>query len=261
MSTIASRKKSIISASGVSIDQPVANNSLLNKAASESLYQQCSRLRARLLQIPEFARYFTLACPPETTRQSTDPVTQLWDCLALGVPLCVLYNLLPEVADKDNKEVPPIAIETDPDKFDVTNDKVKKRAIALFTMKAKAMFPTYELFNVTELLGTRETSDGFTKVSSASLYVSPDECLTVPILRRSSESCLLSSISSRPSLPQNQPTPWCRMTARHQPPPSLRKSAHVTTCSGRRLRPNGNTFRTLRSCRRVAGMITSGARS
>jgi cell division control protein 24 len=156
MSTIAGRKKSIISTSGVSIDQPVANKTLLNQAASESLYQQCSRLRARLLQIPSFVPYFALAAPPETVRQSTDPVTQL------GVPLVALYNLM--FGDSEEDELAKIAFSTAPEIFDATNDKLKKRAIALFSMKARETFPNYEMFNITELVGARETSDGFTKV-------------------------------------------------------------------------------------------------
>ena len=33
----------------------------------------------------------------DRARQSTDPVRQLWDLLALGVPLCILYNAQPGV--------------------------------------------------------------------------------------------------------------------------------------------------------------------
>jgi cell division control protein 24 len=160
MSTIASRKKSIISTSGVSIEQPVANKNLLNAAASESLYQQCSRLRSKMLQIPSFSKYFALASN-DNPRSSTDPVTQLWDCLALGVPLCALYNLRPP----PSVPIPVEKIDTDPDNFDPNNDKVRKRAIALFSMYTKSAFPDKETFIVTDLTGTRETSDGFTKVS------------------------------------------------------------------------------------------------
>jgi cell division control protein 24 len=158
MSTISGRKKSIISASGVSIDQPVANNTLLNKAASESLYQQCSRLRSRLWTIPQFPEYFRLSSSAGNARLSTDPVTQLWDCLALGVPLCYLYNLLPSPPSV------PIAVETDPAQIDVNNDKEKKRAIILFAMQVRVIDPTLDVFKVTDLVNDRSSTDGFVKV-------------------------------------------------------------------------------------------------
>ena len=87
MSTAAARKKSVV-------EMPVAHNTLLNKAASQStsLYQQSSALRANLLRIHRFHLFFQLS--EDNPRQSTDPVTQLWDCFALGVSLCYLFNLL-----------------------------------------------------------------------------------------------------------------------------------------------------------------------
>jgi len=96
MASVAGRKKSVISNTGLQIDTPIANNTLLNKSASQStsLYQQCSSLRARLMRIHNFPDFFAIASPPES-RHSTDPVTQLWDCFALGIPLCYIFNLLP----------------------------------------------------------------------------------------------------------------------------------------------------------------------
>jgi cell division control protein 24 len=168
MTSIANRKKSIISTVG--IEQPVANNTLLNKGASESLYQQCSRLRARLLRIPNFDRYFALATPASQSRQSTDPVTQLWDCLALGAPLCALYNMLPiqwidpSLPVEGNPGPRQITVNYDPATFDASNEKDKKKAIMSFMIKAFDHFPECERFNLTEIAGSRESSDGFTKV-------------------------------------------------------------------------------------------------
>ena len=53
MSTAAARKKSVV-------EMPVAHNTLLNKAASQStsLYQQSSALRANLLRIHRFHLFF-----------------------------------------------------------------------------------------------------------------------------------------------------------------------------------------------------------
>ena len=164
MSTPSSRKKSIVSSVGPPTDLPAANNTLLNKSASQStsLYQQCSSLRARLLLIKDFKPYFTLASPPGSSRQSTDPVTQLWDCFALGIPLCYLYNLLrPDTA---------IPINTALEQFDVVNEKDKKRAIALFSMKIKELeLVGCEQFTVTELTN-RESNDGFVKVCLPCLF-------------------------------------------------------------------------------------------
>jgi len=157
MSTPSARKKSIVSSVGPSMDLPVANNTLLNKSASQStsLYQQCSSLRARLLRIRDFPPYFALASPPGSSRQSTDPVTQLWDCFALGVPLCYLFNLLPP-------PITPININTAPDQFDASNEKDKKRAIALFSMQIRQL-EDCEQFTVTDLYN-RDSTDGFVKV-------------------------------------------------------------------------------------------------
>ncbi|EPQ57442.1 hypothetical protein GLOTRDRAFT_104964 [Gloeophyllum trabeum ATCC 11539] len=156
MSTVAGRKKSIVSNAGFQIETPVAHNTLLNKAASSStsLYQQCSALRARLMRLPAFPDYFALSSPPDSSRQSTDPVTQLWDCFALGFPLCYIFNLLPP-------PISPIAVDTDPSSVDVNNERTKKRAIALFAMQIRQV-PECEQFTVTDLW-ERHSNDGFVK--------------------------------------------------------------------------------------------------
>ncbi|CCM00418.1 uncharacterized protein FIBRA_02448 [Fibroporia radiculosa] len=154
MSTAAGRKKSMISATTPTIESPIANNTLLNKAASQStsLYQQCSALRTRLMHVQDFPDWFTLSSPPDSSRRSTDPVTQLWDCFALGVPLCYLYNLLPA-------PFTPINIDTNPRAFDGSNEKTMKRSIALFSMQIKQI-EGCEQFTVTELWD-RNSTDGF----------------------------------------------------------------------------------------------------
>jgi cell division control protein 24 len=151
MASVASRKKSII-------ETPVANNTLLNKSASQStsLYQQCSSLRARLMRIRSFPAYFHLASADDS-RQSTDPVTQLWDLFSLGIPLCFLFNLLPP-------PVAPIKIDTDPVKFDIDDGRAKKRAIALFAMQIRQV-EQCEQFTVTDLWD-RNSTDGLVKVRS-----------------------------------------------------------------------------------------------
>ncbi|KZP17964.1 hypothetical protein FIBSPDRAFT_829889 [Athelia psychrophila] len=157
MANVAGRKKSIIATPGLQIDTPVSNNTLLNKSASQStsLYQQCSSLRSRLMRIHDFPTFFSLASPPDSARQSTDPVTQLWDCFALGIPLCYIFNLLPP-------PITPINIVTDPASFDVSDLRAKKRAIALFAMQIRQV-ALCEPFTVTDLLD-RNSTDGLVKV-------------------------------------------------------------------------------------------------
>ncbi|KAJ7132781.1 hypothetical protein C8R43DRAFT_1239544 [Mycena crocata] len=160
----AGRKKSIISTAGLPVDSPIQNNTLLNKAASQSvsLYQRCSALRARLMQIRGFLFYFSIASPDN--RQSTDPVTQLWDLFSLGIPLCYIFDQLPEEGgfNKINHS------EFKEDQYDANPDRAKKHAIALFAMqirtdKVTQNIPGCELFTVTDLWD-RNSTDGLVKV-------------------------------------------------------------------------------------------------
>lgn len=155
MATIAGRKKSIVSTTGLNIDTPVAHNTLLNKSASQStsLYQQCSALRARLMRIRGFSPFFALSSSTNP-RQSTDPVTQLWDLFSLGTPLCFIFNLLAGVTA--------INVETNPNALDLTNEKAMKRAIALFAMQIRQVAHC-EPFTVTDLWD-RNSTDGLVKV-------------------------------------------------------------------------------------------------
>ncbi|KAI0087958.1 hypothetical protein BDY19DRAFT_891887 [Irpex rosettiformis] len=157
MTTAAGRKKSLIAIPAPTIDLPVATNTALNKAASQStsLYQQCSSLRTRLMRVPDFSDFFNMSYSnePSSSRRSTDIVHQLWDCFALGVPLCYLFNLLPNVTP----------IDIDVANFDPTNDRTRKRAIALFAMNVKGLDLGSETFTVTDLWN-RESNDGFVKV-------------------------------------------------------------------------------------------------
>ncbi|TRM69275.1 hypothetical protein BD626DRAFT_421369 [Schizophyllum amplum] len=160
----AGRKKSIISQTGV-IDSPspVVNN--LNKAASQStsLYQQSSSLKSRLLRIRGFSDYFGLITSTDS-RQSSDPVTQLWDLFSFGIPLCYLFDQLP-----DSFGLPKINSSSfNPDAYETNPDRAKKHAIMLFSMQIRtpqfaASVPGAEPFTVTELW-TRESTDGLVKV-------------------------------------------------------------------------------------------------
>lgn len=161
---IAARKKSVASAGGLlQIDIPQAAASALNKSAqtATSLYQQCSQLRERLLRVHDFHAYLSVASRARN-RQSTDPVSHLWDCLALGVPLCFLFNLLPGPQRID--------INTDPDDIDPEDRKGRKLATALFVnniiqlQKAAGDWEEDVGFEIRDLINEERNTTGFAKV-------------------------------------------------------------------------------------------------
>ena len=169
MASVAGRKKSVIS--GLQIDTNASTNTLLNKAASQStsLYQQCSSLKSRLMRIRGFPPYFSLTSP-EDSRQSTDPVTQLWDLFSLGTPLCYIFDQLPVEAGFDRID----NSEFNQSKYAANPDNAKKHAIALFAMKIRKedvmqSIPGCEPFTVTDLWD-RNSTDGFVKVRSLKLF-------------------------------------------------------------------------------------------
>jgi cell division control protein 24 len=115
------------------------------------------------MRIHNFTNFFALASPPDSSRQSTDPVTQLWDCFTLGISLCYIFNLLPP-------PVVPIKIDTNPSAFDFSDLRAKKRAIALFAMQIRQVSQC-EPFTVTDLWD-RNSTDGLVKVSTIHTYYS-----------------------------------------------------------------------------------------
>ena len=180
------RKKSINSSSGMlaesataalHIDTPVAMNTMLNKQAATSLYQECLTLRNKLLRIHDFAPYLSLI-DHHAELAHLDVVHRLWHCLALGTPLCFLYNLLDlPLADR-------LAVNTDPEDIDIYEQdpdaalKSKKKAAAFFIMgisklkNAGQWQDDIELFTVTELtnLDNKDTN-GFVKVVATTAHL------------------------------------------------------------------------------------------
>jgi len=179
---------------------PFANNtSLVNKTGTQSLYQRCSYALTRLLRIDGIPAFFSLSnsgkppsrvgvlamsgCdeddsdsirrgPRESTvraRQSTDPVRQLWDLLALGVPLCILYNAQPGVE--------PLQIDTSCEEAErkLANNKHAKRATALFVMGVDGLIKSGDwqsppaTFTISELF--ENNTNGFVKVVNTVLYI------------------------------------------------------------------------------------------
>jgi cell division control protein 24 len=118
------------------------------------------------MQIRGFPHYFSLATPdnPAVDGQSIDPITQLWDLFSLGIPLCYIFDLLPEEDGftKINHS------QFNQEQYTANPDRAKKRAIALFAMqlrtkKFEQKIPACETFTVTDLWG-RNSTDGFLKV-------------------------------------------------------------------------------------------------
>lgn len=169
MASAAGRKKSVISTTGLQIETPVANNGLLNQAAITSLYLECSRLRQKLLLLRGFNFYFDFLLENYKTKKlapAADVVNQLWDLFCLGIPLCFIWDLLPE---EDGFEKINYS-EWDLEKFGENRDRAAKHAIAKFAMQIRSdkvaeLIPKRELFTITDLWSREdETSDGFVRV-------------------------------------------------------------------------------------------------
>ncbi|KIM45448.1 hypothetical protein M413DRAFT_46858, partial [Hebeloma cylindrosporum] len=209
MASVASRKKSIVSTTGLQIDT-MANNTLLNKAASQStsLYQQCISLRARLMRIRGFAHYFSIASSPDS-RQSTDPVTQLWDLFSSGIPLCYLFDQLPAEAGFKRLNCSSFNQE----QYDANPDRAKKHAIATFAMqihsdKVIKEIKGCESFTVTDLWN-RNSTDGLVKVINT----------VTAIVDHLSPDAFEDSPPSPPSIMENGSTDSLTDTLVTQPPP------------------------------------------
>ena len=145
---------------GFQIDPPLPSSTLLNQAATTSLYQDSSRLKIKLLSIRGFQYYVDIVAAHEwkALSQPVDPVTQLWDLFSYGVPLCYIFNQL-QGYEKS------IYSEFHPRKF---NERERKHAIALFVMQLYSnatvcTIPYCEPFTVVELW-ERSSSNGIVRV-------------------------------------------------------------------------------------------------
>ncbi|KAJ7735806.1 Dbl homology domain-containing protein [Mycena metata] len=143
---------------------------------SMSRSAHCSKLLARLMQIRGFSNY--LSRLPLASIDTNDPVTKLWDIFELGVPLCYLFDLLPENCgfNKINHS------EFQEYQYDANPDRAKLHAIALFavqirTEKVIEHITGCEAFTVTDLWDHNST-DGFAKavvtVTAITNYLPPD---------------------------------------------------------------------------------------
>ncbi|KAH6888857.1 Dbl homology domain-containing protein [Coprinopsis sp. MPI-PUGE-AT-0042] len=137
-----------------------------------ALDQQCSSLRARLLRIRGFQRYFDVLRAQDGYNDPLDPVTQLQDLFCLGISLCYLFDQLPDPFPKINNG------EFNQAQYDVDPAREKKRAIALFAMQIRSRevadeIPGLEPFSISDLWDRTPPTDGFVKaVNTISAIVS-----------------------------------------------------------------------------------------
>ncbi|KZT58615.1 hypothetical protein CALCODRAFT_508068 [Calocera cornea HHB12733] len=171
------------------LSAPFIQNTLLNRGASSSasLYQQCSTLRTRLARVRGFSVFFPLAAAsplsahprnstidgsaypsqPTPKRDSSNPVSQLWDLFRLGVPLVYIWNLSPPYGSDPITSVDARPEALEGEQFSL-NDA--KKAIIFFSMaitklKNAGQWKGPPSFTVGELQG--DDTNGFVKVVHA----------------------------------------------------------------------------------------------
>ncbi|KAJ7763145.1 Dbl homology domain-containing protein [Mycena maculata] len=140
---------------------PVHDNTTDSRPSLSPLSEQCSALRARLMQIRGFPHYFSLLSPDND--RSIDSVTELWDLFSLGGSLCYLFDQLPEEGGfhkiNNNSRFE--------EHYEVTPARAQVHAIALFCMQIRGLavkqnIPDCECFTITDLYDHTST-EGFTK--------------------------------------------------------------------------------------------------
>lgn len=100
-----------------------------------------------------------------SSRRSVDPVQGLWDCLALGAPLCFVFNLLDIPS-----QVKILNINLDPKEYKIQDTKFAKQCVAKFIIGLTKMRDSYgwtelgELFTVGDLINEPRNTNGFVKV-------------------------------------------------------------------------------------------------
>ncbi|KAH6912989.1 Dbl homology domain-containing protein [Coprinopsis sp. MPI-PUGE-AT-0042] len=153
------------------VDIGMPGNALANQGASRSthLEQLCLSLRARLLNVKGFQKYFDMVQKTGDTKGSTDAVTELWDVFSLGISLCYIFDLLPDPFPKINNS------QFDQDRYEANPDREKRRAIALLarqlgTTDAMTRIPGLKRID-TEDLWDRTSTTGLTKIIETVLAI------------------------------------------------------------------------------------------
>ncbi|KAG8762791.1 hypothetical protein FRC12_008844 [Ceratobasidium sp. 428] len=211
--TMPPRKKSILEASNLlhsELVSPARNGpaplAIYSMTRTQSLYQRCLSALDQLLRLDRILDFYDLIDSGRVQSrvglepidyksrmgQLPDPVRLLWDLLALGVPLCILFNSQPRVE--------PLQIDVSCKVFEwnLMDIKHTKRAAALFIMGVNGLIKSgewdypLEMFTVSELLGN--DTNGFVKVVNIVLY----------LLERLPKSKFSSAPPSMPYLASNQ---------------------------------------------------------
>jgi cell division control protein 24 len=150
---------------------PTNNINALNKTVNNStgIYQQCIYLRSRLHRLPLFAQFLEFS--HSGPRATKDVVSQLWETLSLGRPLCVLFNLQHIPTHVKIAEYADAGLDPDPLR------KERQRAVALFVMGVNALkgMGLWEkdapIFSIGELVGDTMNTNGFVKVVATVIYL------------------------------------------------------------------------------------------
>lgn len=145
--------------------------SALNKTVNSStgIYQQSVYLRSRLHRLPAFSSFLDFS--QSGPRASKDVVTQLWETLSLGKPLCVLFNLQDLPSNARIAEYCDMEVDPDPLR------KERQRAVALFVMGVNTLkgLGLWEkdapIFSIGELVRDAMDTNGFVKVVATVLYL------------------------------------------------------------------------------------------
>ncbi len=128
---------------------------IMNRRADkeQSLYQICLNLRERLRQVPGFEEHMReMEDGDDDEEDGEDPVSLMWKCFKLGIPLMTIYNALE----------PEVPLEIDMSK--VHQSKMGKAATYQFLQGCLTVleFSPAECFLITDLYGNDTT--GFVKV-------------------------------------------------------------------------------------------------
>jgi cell division control protein 24 len=164
--------------SGVQI-YPSPVDAALQRRSSLSIFQQCSRIRSCLLSDPTFARYLDY-CAERPEFDPSDAVSHIWDCFALGISLCYLYNCL---ANHSSPALVPLTVSTDLSMLQASaeSNRVKKHAIYLFAIEVRKLNPEWASLTVSDLMNDRVSLDGFMKVMTSSKCPIHCSCLQVSL--------------------------------------------------------------------------------
>jgi cell division control protein 24 len=146
--------------SGVQV-YPPPGQAAANRRLNLSLFQYCSLVRSRLERDHVFSRFLNQVAS-EPNFDSSDPVSHLWDCFCVGLPLCYLYNRV--IGTLPRRHAP---LDVDREQTITQSlleaERAKTEAVAMFCMGVTELNPEWSL-GVSDIVNDRVSLDGFMKV-------------------------------------------------------------------------------------------------